>query len=99
MPAPRLLKNALFRSSDGEGGDKQVPEPAAKRAVDRGESTVRSRAEKSVFKRIHVGRHVLDGTWRMRAGWPLGRSGKQLAEEQQRQGLRASKGGARRRYL
>lgn len=72
MPAPRLLKNALFRSSEDEGGDKQVPEPAAKRAVDRGETTVRSRVEKSVFKRIHVGRHVLEGTWRMSAGWPLG---------------------------
>lgn len=71
-PAPRLLKNALFRSSSDEGGEKQVPEPAAKRAVDHGEITVSSRVEKSIFKRIHVGSHVLEGTWRMSAGWSLG---------------------------
>lgn len=49
-----------------------MPEPAAKRAVDCGETTVRSRVEKSIFKRIHVGSHVLEGTWRLSAGWPHG---------------------------
>lgn len=49
-----------------------MPEPAAKRAVDCDETTVRSRVEKSIFKRIHVGSHVLEGAWRLSAGWPHG---------------------------
>lgn len=49
-----------------------MPEPAAKRAVDCGETTVRSSVEKSIFKRMHVGSHVLEGTWRLSAGWPHG---------------------------
>lgn len=49
-----------------------MPEPVAKRAVDCGETTVRSRAEKSIFERIHVGSHVLEGTWRLSASWPHG---------------------------
>lgn len=90
MPAPRLLTDTLFRSSDDEGGDKQVQEPVAKRAVCCDETTLGYRGEENIFKRINGERSCARGdlederqlaTWRgLASGWQ---------KQQQMQGFRA----------